>query len=104
MTTTQNRKIKTFYLEGELLDDSVIISTKDIAERTIKTDMRDKGYVPVLDIDPIWSVEYNAITDQWFFEISMHGFYAGKRKAWQYQGWSQGKMIPRPTPPATSNQ
>jgi hypothetical protein len=104
MTITPQKKIKAFQIDGELLDDSAIIKTKEIIERTLNNDIRDKGYVPVLDIDPIWSIEYVSETNQWLFHMSIHGYYIGKRKAWQYQGWSQGKMMPRPTPPATSSQ
>lgn len=77
---------------------------KGINERTLDVQMRDKGYIPVLDMDPIWAVEYEPRSDQWNFAMAIYGFYIGKRKSWQYEGSSQGKLIPRSTPPTTSKQ
>lgn len=99
-----HRKIKKFGMEGQFLDDSLAGSIKEINERTLDVQMRDMGYIRALDIDPFWTVEYNAQQDEWRFQMSMYGFYIGKRKAWQYEGSSQGKLIPRITHPAISKQ
>ena len=55
--------------------------------------MRGKGYVRVLDIDPAFSVEFTGET--WKFLMTIHGVYVGKRKAWQSEGTTQNKLIPR---------
>jgi hypothetical protein len=55
--------------------------------------MRAKGYVRVLDIDPAFSVEFTGET--WKFLMSIHGIYVGKKKAWQLEGITQGKQVPR---------
>ena len=99
-----HRKIKKFGMEGQFLDDSLAGSIREINERTLDVQMRDMGYTRALDIDPFWTVEYNAQQDEWRFQMSMYGFYIGKRKAWQYEGSSQGKLIPRITHPAISKQ
>ncbi len=90
-----NRKIKQFGYSGEFLDDSVVISTRITAENIVRHDMRSKGYVRVLDIDPAFSVEFTGET--WKFLMSIHGVYVGKKKAWQLEGITQGKSIPRTT-------
>ena len=104
MTTTLHRKIKKFAIHGQFLDDSIAISIKDINERTLDVQMRDMGYVRCLDIDPVWTTEYNPVQDEWRFMMSIYGFYIGKRKSWQYEGSFQGKLIPRVTHLATSKQ
>ncbi len=64
--------------------------------------MRGKGYVRVLDIDPAFSVEFTGET--WKFLMSIHGVYVGKKKAWQSEGITQGKSIPRSTRQHISSQ
>ena len=64
--------------------------------------MRGKGYVRVLDIDPAFSVEFTGET--WKFLMSIHGVYVGKKKAWQSEGITQGKSIPRSTRQHILNQ
>lgn len=104
MTTVRHRKIKTFYIDGQFIDDSVMAQVKEINERVLNVQMRDRGYVPVLDMNPVWAVEYDPRANEWKFAMSMYGFYIGKRKSWQYEGSSQGKLIPRSTPPTTLKQ
>lgn len=100
MTTIRHRKIKRFQVEGQFLNDSEAASIKDLAERVLDVQMRDAGYIRSLDIDPVWGTDYNPVQDEWRYIMSMYGFYIGKRKAWQYEGASQGKMIPRNIPKA----
>lgn len=64
-------------------------------EKTLIHEMRDSGYVQVLDIDPAFSVSYNSEHNNWFFMLTMHGVYVGKVKAWQIEGCSNGRMLPR---------
>jgi hypothetical protein len=104
MTTILHRKIKHFAIDGQFLDDSIALSVKEINERVLDVQMRDRGYIRALDLDPIWTTEYNPTQDEWRFRMSIYGFYIGKRKSWQYEGASQGKLIPRATPQATSKR
>ena len=96
--------IKPFWLEGEFIDDSHAIYAKVNAEKTIGHSMRDKGYLKVLDLDPFWVIRYDQADNKWFFDMTIYGIYVGKRKAWQYEGVSQGKLIPRNTPLLTLKQ
>ena len=104
MTTTLHRKIKNFCIEGQFLDDTKTLDIKRLNERILDVQMRDMGYIRALDIDPVWTIEYNPMQDEWRFKMSIYGFYVGKRKSWQYEGASQGKLIPRATPQATLKQ
>jgi hypothetical protein len=90
-----HRRIKRFQIDVEFYDNSQLISLRPQYENLLVQDMRGKGYVRVLDIDPAFSVEFTGET--WKFLMSIHGVYVGKKKAWQSEGITQGKSIPRTT-------
>jgi hypothetical protein len=97
-----HRKIKRFQIDVEFHDNSQLISLRPQYENLLVQDMRGKGYVRVLDIDPAFSVEFTGET--WKFLMSIHGVYVGKKKAWQSEGITQGKSIPRTTRQTISKQ
>lgn len=97
-----HRKIKRFQIDVEFHDNAQLISLRPQYENLLTQDMRGKGYVRVLDIDPAFSVEFTGET--WKFLMSIHGVYVGKKKAWQLEGITQGKSIPRSTRQHISNQ
>lgn len=96
-----HKKIKRFQINVEFYDNAQLISLKPQYENLLTHDMRSKGYVRVLDIDPAFSVQFTGET--WKFLMTLQGIYIGKKKAWQYEGMSQDKLIPRTTPPITSS-
>jgi hypothetical protein len=49
----------------------------------------------VLDIDPQFSIKYNQEKDNYSFHLEIHGVYLGKRKAWEFEGFSGQDFIPR---------
>jgi hypothetical protein len=97
-----HRKIKRFQIDVEFQDNTQLISLRPQYENLLVQDMRGKGYVRVLDIDPAFSVEFTGET--WKFLMSIHGVYVGKKKAWQLEGITQGKSIPRTTRRTISSQ
>ena len=97
-----HKKIKRFQIEVEFYDNAQLISLKPQYENLLIQDMRGKGYVRVLDIDPAFSIEFTGET--WKFLMTLHGVYVGKRKAWQSEGITQSKLIPRNMPQVISNQ
>ena len=97
-----HKTIKKFQIRVEFLDDSDMIKIRYQYESLLTQKMRGHGYVRVLDIDPAFSVEFTGET--WKFLMTIHGVYVGKKKAWQYEGWTQGKLIPRHKLQHTSNQ
>ena len=97
-----HRKIKRFQVDVEFQDNAQLISLRPQYENLLIQDMRGKGYVRVLDIDPAFSVEFTGET--WKFLMSIHGVYVGKKKAWQSEGITQGKSIPRSTRQHILNQ
>lgn len=96
-----HRKIKRFQVQVEFHDNSQLISLRPQYENLLIQDMRGKGYIRVLDIDPAFSVEFTGET--WKFLMSIHGVYVGKKKAWQLEGTTQNKLIPRATHQPTSS-
>ena len=90
-----HRKIKRFQIDVQFHDNAQLISLRPQYENLLVQDMRGKGYVRILDIDPAFSVEFTGET--WKFLMSIHGVYVGKKKAWQLEGITQGKSIPRTT-------
>jgi hypothetical protein len=94
-----HRKIKRFQIDVEFYDNAQLISLRPQYENLLVQDMRGKGYVRVLDIDPAFSVDFTGET--WKFLMSIHGVYVGKKKAWQLEGMTQGKLIQRNIPMPT---
>lgn len=90
-----HKKIKRFQIEVEFLDDSDIIRIRNQYENLLTSQMRDKGYVRALDIDPAFSVEFTGET--WKFLMTIHGIYVGRNKSWQLEGITQNKPIKRIT-------
>ena len=97
-----HRPIKRFPITVEFADDSGIPRLRYQYESMLTHDMRSKGYVRVLDIDTNFSIEFNGET--WVFLMTLYGVYVGKKKAWQSEGITQGKLIPRTTRPTISSQ
>jgi hypothetical protein len=97
-----HKTIKRFQIKVEFLDDSDMIRVKNQYLNLLDNQMKDKGFVRVLDIDPAFSVEFTGET--WKFLLTVHGVYVGKRKSWQSEGMSQGKLIPRSTRQSMSRQ
>ena len=93
MKTIQVRKIKDFTISGALADNAIHLA-RDSTYRTLFDMMRDSGHVRILDLDPTWVVEYNSHSDKWTFSMTIHGVYVGD-DAWQYEGITQSKLIPR---------
>lgn len=97
-----HKAIKRFQISVEFLDDADMIRVKNQYLNLLDNQMKDKGFVRVLDIDPAFSVEFTGET--WKFLLTVHGVYVGKRKSWQSEGMSQGKLIPRSTRQSMSKQ
>jgi hypothetical protein len=89
------RKIHDFWMSGVILDDSVFQSSRENYERLLVQQMRDKGYVPVLDMMPQFSVKYNQDKNEYGFNITMYGIFVGKKKAFKLEGFSGQGYLPR---------
>lgn len=90
-----HKNIKRFQVRVNFTDDSDMIRVRAQYESLMTQDMRGKGYARVLDINPSFSVEFDGQT--WGFLMTLYGVYVGKKRAWQSEGITQGKLIPRST-------
>jgi hypothetical protein len=89
------RNIKSFYINGTIKSDSDMVRLKEMYLKLLTDEMRSNGYVPVLDLDPQWSIKYNHLKDNYSFQLEIYGVYLGKRKAQEVEGFSGQSFIPR---------
>jgi hypothetical protein len=92
-----HKDIKRFPLDGLMNDDSDFIRLRAQFETLIVHQMRDGGYVPVLDIGPLFSTKL--LDDGHYeFELTVYGVYVGRKKAWKVEGMDGlGRYLPRST-------
>lgn len=90
-----NRKIKQFGFSGVIADDSAIPRMREQYRKMIEDGMREDGYVPVLDLDPIFNISYNEDKNTYDFSMYIHGVFVGKKKSKEYHGYSGQRLIPR---------
>ena len=89
------RKIHDFWMSGVIKDDSKFQSSRENYERLLVQQMRDKGYVPVLDMQPQFNIKYNEEKDHYTFNLVMYGIFLGKAKSKMYEGFSGQSLIPK---------
>src|SRR6476661_4848867 len=100
-----HKSIKRFGMEGVINDDSDFFRLRQQFERHIIIEMRDLGYVPVLDIGPFWSTVYDKDKESYYFTLSIHGYRVGRKAACTIEGITGGgKMIPRNIPTNKSSK
>lgn len=91
------RNIRSFLISGVIKSDSTIMKARENYERLLLQDMRDKGYVPVLDLEPQFSIKYNETKDTYSFFLELFGVYLGKKKAQEIEGFSGQQFYKRTT-------
>jgi hypothetical protein len=91
----KNRNIKKFNISGVIKGDENIQSTRKKFEYFLLKEMRLKGYVPVLDMEPQFSLHYYENKDQFGFELIIFGIYLGKAKAREIEGFSGQSFMVR---------
>jgi len=96
MENVHHKPIKRFHLEGDIYDDASIIRLKSEYIKILIMEMRFSGYVPRIDIDPDFTIEYNVKAEIFKFELSMHGIYVGKKKSEWIQAVDGTRVIHTP--------
>lgn len=81
MESLHHKPIKRFDLEGDIYDDASIYRLKTEYVRLVTAGMRVAGYVPRLDIDPDFTIEYNIQANIFKFNLSIYGTYVGKKRS-----------------------
>ena len=90
-----NKKLKSFGMQGVIHDDSAIPRLRIEYQRLIESDMREQGYVPILDLDVQFSLSYDEPNDIYEFDIIVYGLYVGKKKSHMYEGFSGQSLVPK---------
>lgn len=90
-----NKKLKSFGMQGQIHDDAAIPRLRIEYQRLIESDMREQGYVPILDLDVQFSLLYDEPNDLYEFDIVVYGVYVGRKKAHLYEGFSGQSLIPK---------
>lgn len=93
MQNLHHRPIKRFGLEGTIHDEAAIGRLKNEYIKLIKTEMKLSGYVPRLDINPDFTIEYNNDKKSFTFKLSVYGVYVGKKKSQWIQGIDETSAI-----------
>lgn len=99
-----HRDIKRFSMDGEIADDSAIPRLRDEYERLIISEMREDGYIRLLDHGPIFSTHYNEETNTYTFVITVFGTYVGKRQSLELEGMTGTGRTPKRILPNKSKQ
>jgi len=95
-------EIRKFYLEGELAETN-IVNCKERIVYHLETMMRDYGYVPSIDNEPQFTLQYNPEAECFDFKLTVYGVKVEKERAWSISGVTSGKEISKYTPRPKSN-
>lgn len=84
--------IRRFQIEGELLE-TKMPQVRASAQSLLVNSMRDFGFVPVLDLDPVFKTSYRG-SETYNYVLTVHGVFVGREAAWRVAGMLDGKLIP----------
>lgn len=93
MDRYHHKPVRKFSLDGVIHDDSSFVRLRAEYINLITTEMRLLGYVPRLDINPDFTIDYNEIKKYFEFEISLYGVYVGKKKSQWISGIDETRVI-----------
>jgi hypothetical protein len=93
METLHHKPVKRFTLDGTIHDESAIGRLRAEYSRLLVMEMRFSGYVPRLDINPDFTIYYNAEKEYFEFILSLYGVYVGKKKSECIIGIDETKAI-----------
>ena len=94
MEHLHHKSIKTFTVEGIIKDDAAIGRIRLEIERLQTLQMRELGYVPRLDIDPNFTIQYNSTKEYFEFILTLYGTYLGKKKSQCIMGIDGTLLVP----------
>jgi hypothetical protein len=92
-----------FHLDGTIGDGN-IVEQRERLIHSLEGQMRDFGAVPVLDLDPQFTLDYKPESETYNFSLSVYGTYVGGNESWQTAGVTSGTTISRYTPPNKSRE
>jgi hypothetical protein len=96
MHNLHHKPLKRFGLSGSIYSDSAIIRLKQEYINLLITEMKIMGYVPRIDIDFDFTMQYNKQKQYFEFELSIYGIFVGKKKAEWITGVDGTRVVPIP--------
>ena len=93
MANVHHNPVKKFALDGSIHDESSIWRLKNEYIRLLTMEMRFSGYVPRLDINPDFTLDYIEEKQHFIFKLSMYGVYVGKKRSEWITGVDEQKII-----------
>lgn len=93
MANIHHKPIKRFSLSGNIHDEASLWRLRVEYQRLLDSEMRLSGYVPRLDINQDFTVDYNYEKQYFEFELSIYGVYVGKKKSEWISGVDETKII-----------
>ena len=75
-----HKPIKSFYIDGVISDDSHIVRLKEEYIRLLIVQMRETGYIPRIDIEPDFTLEYDSEKNCFRFKLTVYAIHVGKKK------------------------
>lgn len=95
-----DKNIKRFQMEFQVEDSGVFMQKRDQYSSVLITQLRDNGYVPLLDLPTFTTVDYRE--ERFYFTITVQSVYVGKKSSWQIDGILHGKVVLKSTPETKS--
>jgi hypothetical protein len=93
MANYHHKPIKKFNLSGVIHDESALGRLKEEYIRLLESEMRLSGYVPRLDIQVDFTIDYNERKKYFEFELTVHGIYTGRKQSEWITGVDGSKPI-----------
>ena len=88
-----HKPIKNFGISGNIYDEAHMPRLKNEYIWLVLAQMRTKGFVPRLDINTDFTVQYNEKKQIFEFELTVYGIYVGKRKSEWIAGIDEHRAI-----------
>lgn len=80
-------------MSGELADTNIYHRREEMIH-FLNGQLRDLGCVPVIDLDPQFTLDYQPESGTYKFALSVYGTFVGKEHAWHTAGVTSGRQIP----------
>ncbi len=93
MDNLHHKPIKKFSIDGVIHDESTTARLRTEYTKLLTTEMRLSGYVPRLDINHDFTLDYNYSKQYFEFQLSIYGVYLGKRQAEWIDGVDETRII-----------
>lgn len=89
----KSKSIKHFVVEGVAVDQEAILRLKRELEDRLVDMMREKGWVPVIDLLPQMYWDYDQDVQNFRYEIVIYGSFVGKQNSRKILGYLDSRPI-----------